>query len=365
MDLSVYEHVFLAALAIQLVFWGYIFRLPSTYTNNKINTTPYPVSIIICAHNAHQHLIDQIPLLENQNYPNFEIIIVNDRSTDNTPELKERHKNIQWITIDTCPTNLNPKKNALAKGIEASTHQHILVTDADCRPASTNWITEMVNQLNTEEGIVLGLSPYYTTQNKIINAITQFDTTYTALQFCSLTLAGHPYMGLGRNMLYHKSHFKNSQLIQKHGNKTGGDDDLLVNAVATKKNTTICTHPSSFCYTFPEITLQKWLQQKRRHLTSGNYYGLKSKLIIGTLNTSHLLTILLLPIHSFYQPLSYIILGGFLLRSSLIFSTFGIVSSTMNGQLSSMKFFLLDMIFPVYLFALGGFAKVFKTTTWK
>lgn len=365
MDLSIYEYVFLAALVIQLAFWGYIFRLPKTYSNKQNNTIQYPVSIVVCAHNAYTHLIDLISLLESQEYPTFEIIIVNDRSTDHTQQLTEQYKNIKWITIEDSPTDINPKKNALAKGIETASYQHILVTDADCRPNSTQWISEMVKHLITEKGIVLGLSPYYQSENKFIHSATQFDTTYTAIQFCSLTLAGLPYMGLGRNMLYHKSHFHNSLLIQKHGNKTGGDDDLLVNAVATKTNTAICLHPSSLCYTFPEKSIAKWLLQKRRHINSGNYYSLKSKLIIGSLNLSHLLIITVFIINGVFLPFSWIILGGFLLRSSFIFSTFGIVSSAMNGQLSSMKFFLLDMIFPVYLFALGGFAKVFKTTTWK
>lgn len=364
MNLATAETLFSISFLIQIFFWGFAFQRPLREKKNNKNKVNYPVSIIVCAKNEYDNLKNLIPILQSQSYNHFEIIIVNDRSVDNTSLLIQKHPTIQWVSITETHPTFNGKKHALAEGIKHASYNHVLLTDADCRPQSKLWIQHMVRTLIKEKGIVLGLSPYYH-ENTFASALTQFDTCYTALQFTSLTDLGLPYMGLGRNILYHKSYFHDSKLIAKHGNTTGGDDDLLINAVANSNNTSVCLETESFCNSYPEHTFKNWIKQKHRHLSVGSYYSVKTKLILSLLNISQLLFTTLFITNGLFSPFSWLIMLGFVLRTSIIFSTFGLVSKTTGTQINRVYYIFLDLIHPIYLFALGGYATVFKKTTWK
>lgn len=363
MKFTLEEYIFCSVLAIQLVYWLCFFK--SSKKQKKRNPEFHPVSIVVCAKNEFDHLKALIPQLLSQKYEEYEIIIINDRSNDSTPSLYKKHPQINWVIISDKPEEVNGKKHALERGIQTAQFDHILLTDADCRPASKDWITTMVSSLKIKKGIVLGISPYFKENNNLTNLVTQFDTSYTALQYISAAKIGIPYMGVGRNLLYHKSFFTASKIIRKHSNTTGGDDDLLINKVANETNTSYCLDPNSFCYTYPQDSLPKWFQQKRRHLGVSKYYSLISKLYLGLLNLSHLVIILLFLSNGIFSAYSWLILTGFLLRTSIIFSTFGLVSKTMGGQLSRGAYIIIDFIYPLYLFSLGGYATVFKTKKWK
>ena len=364
MNLITVETLFGLSFLIQLFFWGYAVQRTIRSERNQKNDYHYPVSIIVCAKNEFKNLKELIPLLRSQLYNTFEIIIVDDRSEDDTKKLITENSDINWITISEKSLNLNGKKNALKKAINSAKYNHVLLTDADCRPQSKHWIQLMVESLPKEKGIVLGLSPYYTNKT-FTSSLTQFDTCYTALQFTSLTYLGYPYMGLGRNLLYHKSFFQESAIISTYGNLNGGDDDLLINSVGTASNTSICLNKESFCYSYPQGNFEKWIRQKHRHLSVGSYYSTKTKITLSILNFSHLIFTTIFITNGVFLPFSWLIMLGFLLRTSIIFSTFGLVSKTTGTQINRAYYILLDLIHPFYLFAMGGFATVFTKTTWK
>src|SRR6185369_10371353 len=112
-----------------------------------------PVSIVICAHDEIDNLRELIPLLMQQDYPDFEIIIVNDRSNDETFDylLQETRVNsrLRMVKIDNLPAHVNGKKYALTLGIKAAKYETILLTDADCRPATNQWIRTLASELTT------------------------------------------------------------------------------------------------------------------------------------------------------------------------------------------------------------------------
>lgn len=192
---------------LQCFFWYFVFsKLIKQQGFSNKNTVYPPISVIICAHNEQENLEKLLPLLTKQEYPIFEIIIVNDKSTDNSNELLEHfsknYAHFSYLTIEHTPNNFQSKKFALTQGIKKSQYDYVLLTDADCYPTSNYWIKNMASQSNQYD-VVLGYSPYEKNAG-LLNQLVQFETIYTAIQYLGFALQGNPYMGVGRNILYKK-----------------------------------------------------------------------------------------------------------------------------------------------------------------
>jgi hypothetical protein len=176
----------------------------------------------------------------------------------------------------------------LDAGVRAATHDIILVTDADCRPAGPFWVQAMINCFDNETDIVLGFSPY-ANQKGLLNKIIRFETLYTAFLYGGMALIGMPYMGVGRNMAYKKEEFFNVNGFIDHMKIRSGDDDLFINQSAKGSNTTICCSPESFTYSKPKTTFKKWFLQKRRHISAASYYKSFDKMQLFVFHFSQVL----------------------------------------------------------------------------
>jgi len=261
-----------------------IFRLPikaSFYGKEKLG-----ISVVVCAHNNLRGLKQLLPLLISQKDVLFEIVIVNDRSTDQTNSWLAEQANqlgqLIIVTVSDTPKNWNPKKYALSQGIKATQYPLIALTDSDCLPVSDHWLSHMEERLrSTNKNIFLGYSPYEE-QPGLLNKVIQTETLFTALQYLSMANAGHTYMGVGRNLGYRKS------FIEKHlddfpfQNHLGGDDDLLINQLSTGTDAVTSLDPQSFVLTFPPATFKAWWKQKRRHLSAGMQYKTGTKILLST-----------------------------------------------------------------------------------
>ena len=290
--------------------------------------TQWPaVSIVIAAFNELENLKELLPLLEGQNYPNLEIIVVDDRSQDGTYDYllgnEGGYKKVSFVRILDLPDRFTAKKYAVTMGIKKAKNELILLTDADCRPASQNWVMRMVNQLTDDKDIVLGFGPYHYLPGKL-NAFIRYETFQTALQYFSLAKVGMPFMGVGRNLLYRKSFFWKSNGFAKHAHLLSGDDDLLINANATSKNVELCFHPDAWMPSAPKETFKEWVNQKRRHLSVGKYYKIRDRLNLGFLWGSFIgMGLLFLPTFlsdpSWFQlPKELVIPDDFLKRYGLV-----------------------------------------------
>lgn len=184
------------------------------------------------------------------------------------------------------PAGMVGKKFALAQGITAARYDHLLLTDADCCPASEDWLYHMQRKLRGPLKIGLGYGPYQKYPGWL-NRFIRYETFYTALQYLSFALAGRPYMGVGRNLIYKKELFEEVGGFHKHINLASGDDDLFVQAAADANNTTLILSPSTFCYSEPERTWRSYARQKARHLTTGKHYTTINKMLLGALSLSH------------------------------------------------------------------------------
>ncbi|MEE9350268.1 MAG: glycosyltransferase [Flavobacteriaceae bacterium] len=241
-----------------------------------------PISIIICAKNEANNISEFLPYIINQEYENFEIILVNDHSTDATLEVMQSFKN-EKITLINLTNNSNKgnKKNALTQGINAAKNEHLLFTDADCKPVSNQWIKEMSTHFTTNKVLVLGYGAHQKIKNSWFNKLLRFETLLTAIQYFSYAKKGIPYMGVGRNIAFTKTAFQSVNGFKKHEHILSGDDDLFVNEIASYTNTAISIGENSFTSSKPHVSFKKWLHQKRRHISTANTYKPLHKFLLG------------------------------------------------------------------------------------
>ncbi|MCH8332125.1 MAG: glycosyltransferase, partial [Bacteroidetes bacterium] len=259
--------------------------------SSKKNTSDElpPTSIVICARNEEANLRKNLPAILQQHYPFFEVIIVDDASSDGTLQylmsLEDAH--LKVISIGEEEKNTVGKKAALSKGIQEARYEYILLTDADCKPASDSWIRDMTLNLSGEKDILLAYSPMYR-QKSVFNKWVRFEVFYTALQYFSFALCGLPYMGVGRNLAYRKKLF-NKDLLLKHIDVPSGDDDLFINEVANARNTSITTSENAFTFSQAKSSWKSWFEQKVRHLQAGVRYKPIHQFLLGALFSSHLI----------------------------------------------------------------------------
>jgi glycosyltransferase involved in cell wall biosynthesis len=289
---------FIVICIIQLIYFGFIFSKFS-FAKNSIKKSNFsePVSVIICAKNEEKNISSLIEILLHQNYPNYEILIIDDASSDKTQEIIEAYQlsnsKIKLVKVENNETFWGNKKWALTLGIKAAKFENLLFTDADCKPVTENWIYEMTKNFQNENTIILGYSPYQKVKNSWLNKLIRFETLFTALQYFSWAKIGKPYMGVGRNLAYKKSEFFNQNGFVNHMKVHSGDDDLFVNAAANNKNTIIEFSKESFVFSVPKKTWKEWVLQKRRHLTTAKYYKFFDKFQLSFLYFSQILFFIL------------------------------------------------------------------------
>ena len=238
-------------------------------------------SVIICARNEKYNLEHYLQTLLVQDYPLYEVIVVDDESEDGTREVIERYMNLDSrVRMTFVPKNArvgSSKKLALTLGVKAAKYDYLLLTDADCRPESPRWISEMMHGFsNPKTDIVLGFGAYFQ-EKSMVNRLIQFDTLFNGLHYLGAAVCGHPYMGVGRNLAYRKEAFFQCGGFSNLMTLRAGDDDMLVNKMATKDNTAVVCSPESITWSMPEGSLKAWLKQKRRHLSVSPRYRTGSK----------------------------------------------------------------------------------------
>lgn len=242
------------------------------------------MSVIVCARNEGENLQDYLQTLLAQDYPKFEVIVVNDGSEDKTQEVLERYalvsNNLYVTFVPRDAHMISTKKLALTIGAKAAHYDYLLLTDADCRPESRQWIREMVKGFAPKKGheteIVLGYGAYFE-EDTLLNSLLNYDTLFNGMQYLGMAAAGHPYMGVGRNLAYRRATFFEHSGFRGLLAERAGDDDLFVNKIATRHNTSIVCSRESLTWSVPKHTWQEWIHQKRRHLSVSPNYKAGSK----------------------------------------------------------------------------------------
>jgi glycosyltransferase involved in cell wall biosynthesis len=301
MDLSFLQNInwgqmiiygFAAVAGIQIFYYLWFFsRVAFFRRNKKTKSQQHPVSVIVCARDEDENLARHLPGLLVQSYPStYEVIAVNDNSIDDSKyilqELKKTFKDrLEIIELTQEAKHITGKKFPLSMGIKEAHHEILLLTDADCVPASEHWVEKMQEAYDNGVEIVLGYGAY----NKrpgLLNKLIRFETFHSALQYLSFALAGIPYMGVGRNLSYKKELFFRHKGFSSINHIPGGDDDLFVNKAATRKNIAVVIDKDAATLSIPKQTWKNWLRQKTRHYTTAKYYKPVHKLLLGLYSLS-------------------------------------------------------------------------------
>lgn len=281
-------------ICIQLFYYIYFFlRLAYYKTSPKKQSQQHPVSVVVCARNEAENLADNLPGILVQKYSStHEVIVVNDNSVDESKYLLEAFqktfKNFTVVNLTQEAKLIPGKKYPLSVGIKTAKYEIILLTDADCVPASENWIYKMQHAYDEHTEIVLGYSPYKKYKGWL-NTIIRFETFHTAIQYLSYALAKLPYMGVGRNLSYKKDVFFRHKGFSSINHVVSGDDDLFISLAATKNNTRIIIDPDTFTLSEPKRTWRSWRQQKGRHYSTARYYKPIHKFLLMLYNASNFL----------------------------------------------------------------------------
>ncbi len=350
-------------LLIQIFYYFFFFLKLNRYIKKKEDkpTNNYPpISVIICAKNESKNLKNNLPDFLNLDYPGaHEVIVVNDASEDDTElvlaQFKETHKHLYYTSIPYDKKFRHGKKLALTIGIKAAKNNHLVFTDADCIPASKDWLKHMAAGFNEGKDILLGFGAYKK-QKGLLNYWIRFDTITIAIQYLSFALRGVPYMGVGRNMAYTKDLFYKHQGFKKHQHILSGDDDLFIRDAATKTNVGIVTHPESFTYSLPPQSFKEWRRQKSRHLTTSPHYKSEIKYLIGIEVLSRQLFWGLSLISIFFSTFALMVLVLIFLKLVLQLLVLYNLSKKFNQRDITFGGILFDFILPLVtgILLLGG-----------
>ena len=280
---QIYGMLLIAALVVQLFYLLYFYIRLVVYKPQSSPTSHPPVSVVICARNESENLMNYIPLIMEQNYPSFEVVVVNDSSWDDSEDilkaLEVRYPTLKVLKLNEDLHRITGKKFALTMGIKGASHERLVLTDADCYPLSVDWLSNILAEV-IEEEVVLGVS-LMAKEKGIWKSFFRFESIHTAVNYCSLALGGIPYMGVGRNLSYTKEKFFSVGGFKKHMHITGGDDDLFINEIASKSTFVIRPEIETQTTSPSPEKLSKWWEQKRRHLNTSGLYKFKHKLALG------------------------------------------------------------------------------------
>ena len=251
-----------------------------------------PLSVVICARNESENLRRNLPAILKQDYPDFEVIVINDGSTDESEdllsELEEEYPNLYHSFTPDSARYISRKKLALTLGIKASKYDWLVFTEADCTPVSDKWLRRIARNFTPSTDIVLGYSGYERGKGWLHKRVS-FDSLFTSLRYLGFALAGKPYMGIGRNLAYRKELFFKVKGFSTHLNMQRGEDDLFINQIANENNTRVETSPDSVIRMQPVERYKDWKEEKVSYMATARFYKGSQRWLLGLETATRLL----------------------------------------------------------------------------
>jgi len=346
-------YLFIICFAIQVLYWLILFSRVSFAKVQPTTPTSIPISVIICGHNEAENFRNFLPQILKQHYPHFEVIVVNDRSTDDSSKIlasfEKEYNQLRVINLTDFERKPKGKKFALKQGLTAAKHDIVLLTDADCYPRSDQWIATMASGLNQHKTMGIAYAPL-DKRPTFLNRFLRYDKIYIAIQYLSFALVGMPYMGAGANLIYRKELFFKSNGFQTHTHLASGDDDLFVNEVASKKNLAVVLQPNSFVYCEPKETLQQFYHQKSRHISTSWHYKLHHKILLGLLASSHFLFYVFGVFAFFATNYQLVTVSLIILRWAIMLFVFRKIADRLDEKDITAWLPLMDILYVLYYF---------------
>lgn len=346
-------YIFCVCTGIQALFslWELWLSAPTNASVNEPPLTQQPLSILVCARNEADRLQKGLPLLLSQELSDFEVILVNDCSTDDTQAIAEaaaaKYPNLRIIRLLPEEKRQYPgKKHALSIAASAAQHDNLLLCDADCHPSSLKWARIMTGPLQEGKEIVAGYGAYERRPG-LLNAFIRWETLHTFLLFSSFGRSSIPYMAVGRNMACRKELLLSAQAHPLWQSMPSGDDDLLIRLKATPRNYTTIADPAAFTYSDAPSTVKDWITQKQRHVSTGKLYRLPVQLLLGAYASTHALMWICFILLS-CSGKSYLVLSPMILRCLLTWSVWGLAANKMRERKLRYFFPFTDFCWVLY-----------------
>jgi cellulose synthase/poly-beta-1,6-N-acetylglucosamine synthase-like glycosyltransferase len=362
-----------------LIQGGYllmVFSRTAWYSGgSKKSKIQYPeegVTVLVTARNKFQHLKVLIPKLFEQDYPKFDVMIVNDQSSDRTKRLLEdlmiQYPKLRSVTIKYTPKHVTAKKFAITLGIKVAKNDVILLTDADSLPNSDQWIRKMTAPVR-EEGktFAIGFSSYLE-KSGALNQWIQFDTILKALFYFSFGLWKAPFMGTGKNLCYRKSFFMEVKGFKGFWGIEGGDDSIFVNTYATGANSKVVIDSKAITLSSPKENWKEYIQHEKHQLHAERFFHVEDKRKMGLYGISHALYWIggvgLLLYFGIGLRWEYflVVLGLLGLRSFMLISIFKSASKNLQGNLPKLNIIRNDLLYLAYFWVLGSISYQAKNT---
>lgn len=355
------------AFSVILLYWIWFYIA----LNYKQKPTQNPqkhlqsVSVIIACKNEKVNISSIVAQILNQDYPNFELIVIDDFSTDGSRQILETYSDSK-LKILSAKDNISGKKSALTQAIHAAQYELILLTDADCVITSSGWIQSMAASIHASSNyeIAIGFSPMLKGHN-LINLFSRYETILTAIQYGTYARSGMPYMAVGRNLMYKKELFMRLDGFQSHKNIASGDDDLLIQQGANRMNTVVNLEPESFVYTTSKTRLIDFLYQKSRHISTATHYKMVHKMLLFTFAFSQMVFYIGICIGICNEVFN----ENFVLAILIVKWLFQIVLlkkwfEKLQSQELLLLIPILDLLMVAYYFILPVFKTIFTKKKW-
>lgn len=284
--------LFLTQAIYYLGLYNKIYTHTQKENNADVNLKHPPLSVIIVAKDAANELKENLPFILEQDYPEFEVIVIYDSAADDCDDvlklLEDKYPNLYHTFIPDSARYISHKKLGITMGIKASRHDWLVFTESNCRPQSKRWLRQMARNFTPSTEIVLGYSNYEKASGWFNKKIT-FDTLLNSMRYLGMAISGHPYMGTGRNMAYRKSLYYKQKGFSSHLNLQRGEDDLFINETANEHNTRVETDPESLI----RISIPKykriWREEKISYMATSRLFKGTARYLIGFETCSRLL----------------------------------------------------------------------------
>jgi glycosyltransferase involved in cell wall biosynthesis len=355
-------YVFCSTSFVQLFYYLFFYsRVAFHKEKTKEQSQQHPVSVIICARDEDENIALNLPGVLVQKYPTtHEVIVVNDNSVDDSKyileELKKTFRFLNIVELKQEAKLISGKKYPLSVGIKEAKHEIVLLTDADCVPASEFWLEKMQSAYVNGTEVVIGYGSYKKRPG-LLNKLIRFETFHSALQYLSFALAGKPYMGVGRNLSYKKDLFFRTKGFSSINHIPGGDDDLFIHKVANKHNTSVVINKEAMTLSQPKRSFNAWFRQKNRHYSTARYYKKGIKFLLGLYSFSQFIFYPLLIVSAiFYNwELSLAIFGlRFIVQAFVFFRSM--------KKLNEADLWPWFLLFDIWMFF---YYIIFAPTLWK
>lgn len=328
------------------------------------------VSVIVPCRNEEKNIPLLLKSLLNQNYPNYEIIFVDDLSTDRTTEILAEQQRIfpEKISVYKTDPALSGKKQALLLGVENAKGEIIITTDADCIH-SEKWIYDLVSAFQNDKIKMTAGCVVLNNPGSIFAHIQQLDQLALTAISAGFQKAGLPVMCSGANLAFRKSAFIETGNYQSHLDEISGDDVFLMHRFVKKYgNTSIVfvTEENALVKTAPVSTISQFISQRFRWGEKSKRYKLFFPVFLAFVTASAsilLLTgLLLLPVDHAHIMLLSISLGT---KATIDFLLLFLTGRVLGATASLWYFFPAFLFHLLYVPGISIAALFTKKVNWK